>query len=112
MVLDERSRHQLFLSLEQALGPEPAQTLMEHLPPVGWADVATKRDLDQARHEVDTHFDALEQRMELRFQALEHKFTAALTGEIATQTRTVTFTVLGSLLASTSLAFAAARFAG
>ena len=46
MALDERARHELFLRLEQALGPEQAETLMELLPPVGWADVATKRDLD------------------------------------------------------------------
>ena len=46
MALDERARHELFLRLEQALGPESAETLMELLPPVGWADVATKRDLD------------------------------------------------------------------
>ena len=57
MVLDERARHELFLRLEQALGPESAETLMEMLPPVGWADVATKRDLD-----------ALEERMNLRFE--------------------------------------------
>ena len=47
MAIDERSRHELFLKLEEVLGPEEATTLMEHLPPVGWADVATKRDLDQ-----------------------------------------------------------------
>ncbi|MDQ4004746.1 MAG: hypothetical protein M3135_00380, partial [Actinomycetota bacterium] len=47
MTIDERSRYLLFLKLEEVLGPEEATTLMEHLPPVGWADVATKRDLDQ-----------------------------------------------------------------
>ncbi len=36
---------------------------MAQLPPVGWADVATKRDLD-----------ALEERMELRFQRVEDRF--------------------------------------
>ena len=34
MVRDERSRHQLYLRLEEALGPDAATTLMEHLPPV------------------------------------------------------------------------------
>jgi hypothetical protein len=122
MVLDERSRHELYLKLEQVLGPEPAQTLMEHLPPVGWADVATKRDLDQLEGRVDQRFKALEERMELRFQgieeridlrceALEHKMTAALKGELAAQTRTVVFAVLGSVLGSTSLSLLAARVA-
>jgi hypothetical protein len=105
MVLDERSRHRLFLRLEEVLGPERAETLMEMLPPVGWADVATKRDLDLA-------IDQLERRMDLRFEALEYKLMAALDGKIAAQTRTITFTILGSLLATTSLSFAAARFAG
>ncbi|MGH8973802.1 MAG: hypothetical protein ACRD0C_11445 [Acidimicrobiia bacterium] len=65
MALDERSRHELFLRLEEVLGPRQAETLMEMMPPVGWADVATKRDLD-----------ALEQRMELRFEAIDHRFEA------------------------------------
>lgn len=46
MATDDRRRHQLYLRLEEVLGPEPASTTMEQLPPVGWADVATKRDLD------------------------------------------------------------------
>src|SRR2546425_727465 len=70
MVLDERSRYQLYLRLEEALGPDAATTLMEHLPPLGWADVATKRDLDVG-------LGALEHRLELRFEALEHKLLAA-----------------------------------
>ena len=56
MALDERARHELFLRLEQALGPASAETLMELLPPVGWADVATKRDLDALRHQVLADF--------------------------------------------------------
>lgn len=46
MAISEETRHRLHLRLDEVLGPEDASTLMEHLPPVGWADVATKRDLD------------------------------------------------------------------
>ncbi|MGH9269248.1 MAG: hypothetical protein ACRD0D_13875 [Acidimicrobiales bacterium] len=59
MAIDERSRHELHLQLEQVLGPEAATTLMEHLPPVGWADVATKRDLDQLRAATKGDLDQL-----------------------------------------------------
>ncbi|MGH8906515.1 MAG: hypothetical protein ACRD0K_08360 [Egibacteraceae bacterium] len=45
MVLDERSRHELYARLIDVLGSGEATTLMAHLPPVGWADVATKQDL-------------------------------------------------------------------
>ena len=46
MTIDEHQRYQLHQTLEAHLGTEAAATLMAHLPPVGWADVATKRDLD------------------------------------------------------------------
>ena len=46
MAISEESRHHLYQRLEEVLGVDDAATLMEHLPPVGWADVATKRDLD------------------------------------------------------------------
>ena len=46
MAIDERSRHLLFQRLETILGADEATTLMEHLPPVGWAGVATGHDLD------------------------------------------------------------------
>ena len=71
MVLDERSRHQLHLRLEEVLGPEAATTLMEHLPPIGWADVATKRDLDALGHRLDLRFGALEERVDQRFAAVD-----------------------------------------
>jgi hypothetical protein len=102
MVLDERSRHELYLRLEEVLGPEAATTLMGHLPPVGWADVATKRDLD-----------ALEQRLDLRSEALEHKLVAAFRGDLQTaltaQGRQLAITLAGTAGALSALAFAAAR---
>jgi len=47
MAVDERHRHALHEAAREVLGEDAAVTLMEMLPPVGWADVATKRDLDQ-----------------------------------------------------------------
>jgi hypothetical protein len=98
MALDERSRHELYLRLEETLGPEAATTLMEHLPPVGWADVATKRDLDALRGDLDHLADRL-----------RAEFYKAM----AEQTRTIVLTVLaanvGAVVAVAGLAFAAAR---
>jgi hypothetical protein len=47
VAITEERRHKLYQDLVQLLGQEGATTLMEHLPPTGWADVATKRDLDR-----------------------------------------------------------------
>ena len=46
MAIGERDRHELHAALRKALGKREADTLMAHLPPVGWADVATRRDLE------------------------------------------------------------------
>jgi len=46
MDITEHQRHELHKDLEQAICSQSASTLMSYLPPVGWADVATKRDLD------------------------------------------------------------------
>jgi len=55
--IDERSRRTLYERLEETIGAEGADTLMSMLPPVGWADVATTRDLDSLRiattHDID-----------------------------------------------------------
>ncbi len=46
MASDERARTVLHEVLDGTVGSEAADTLMGYLPPVGWADVATKGDLD------------------------------------------------------------------
>jgi hypothetical protein len=45
VAVDERARHELFMKLEEVIGPEPATTLMEHLPTGGYGDLATKQNL-------------------------------------------------------------------
>jgi hypothetical protein len=47
MAVDERRRHEMYLAFEELVGGEVAATMMEHLPPVGWADVATKHDVER-----------------------------------------------------------------
>jgi len=95
MAIDERSRHRMYERLQEVLGEEEAATLMEHLPPVGWADVVTKRDLD------------------LRLEALEQKFLAMFRDELNRQTRTMIhamiFSTSAAVLTVGSLAVAAVR---
>ena len=51
---------------------------MELLPPVGWADVATKRDLDALEERMNLRFDLVDR----RFEASENKLLAAFRGEL------------------------------
>ncbi len=52
MSITEASRFQLRTAIGKILDEEAADTLMELLPPVGWADVATKTDLQHLRDEL------------------------------------------------------------
>jgi len=52
-MLSERRRHQLYEEAKQVLSVESADELMAYLPPVGWADVATKSDVAMIRVEMD-----------------------------------------------------------
>lgn len=59
MSITESKRLQLHLSLKEVLGDNMADTLMDHLPPTGWADVARKRDIDH----LERLFASLERRL-------------------------------------------------
>lgn len=45
-------RRTLYNALEHSLGPAPAAILMAHLPPVGWAELATRADVVELRGEL------------------------------------------------------------
>jgi hypothetical protein len=63
MAISEESRHQLHNKLDQVLGPAEAATLMAHLPPIGWADVATKHDLVELERRIDMRFEMVDRRL-------------------------------------------------
>lgn len=68
MALEERSRNRLYNRLREVLGQDEASDLMALLPPVGWADVATKDDIvllkgDMARMATKEDLARLESRL-------------------------------------------------
>ena len=91
MAVSEESRHDLYRRLEEVLGRAEATTLMEHLPPVGWSDVATRHDVDGVRSDLD---------------ALESRLVGRLEREMRLQTWrlvTVMIAVMGAVIAAVRL---------
>ena len=76
MSVTESERHQLFTWFEEHMGRERAATMMNLVPPVGWAEVATRHDLDELDGRLTTRIDALESKLDARFEALESRFDA------------------------------------
>ena len=100
MAVDEGRRHRMYARLEEVLGPDHANTLMEYLPPVGWADVARRSDIEDLRREM-AHEMAL----------LEHGLEAKIESKLNSQTKTLVTLMSAQVLAVAGLAFGAARLA-
>jgi hypothetical protein len=120
MASNEDDRYRLHQRLDEVLGRDDANTLMEHLPPTGWANVATKDDvehlrvamthhLDQLRaqmlHEFelrDVRFERMEQRMDERFDSFRLEMKADMERAFRMQTFAIVglmFTMLSAFLA-------------
>jgi hypothetical protein len=79
MAITEDDRLRMQRTLRRLMGERDAVTLMEHLPPVGWADVATRRDLDHLHEQMEARFEAIDARFEAidaRFEAIDARFEA------------------------------------
>ena len=67
MVITQADRFEMHSGLQQALGDNVANILMEHLPPSGWSDVARTRDIDLLRedmHEMKTDIREMNARLD------------------------------------------------
>ena len=53
IAVTESQRFEMHASLRKLMGDEVANTMMEHLPPFGWADVARKSDIDRLDARID-----------------------------------------------------------
>ena len=80
MSITEASRFQLRTAIGQILSEEAADTLMELLPPVGWADVATKTDLhylngdiQNLRNELKSDIDSLRNELKSDINSLRNE---------------------------------------
>jgi hypothetical protein len=51
-MVSDQDRRDLYEALERRLGEGPAATMMELLPPMGWADLARQGDLVAVRGEL------------------------------------------------------------
>ena len=124
MVVDDRSRHELYRRLEEVLGLEAATTLIEHLPPVGWADVATKGDLavleqrlelrfdriDDRFDRIDDRFTALDENIALRIESSENRVRASFEHELRGQAITLFWAQVTVVMTMAALAFSLVRF--
>jgi hypothetical protein len=103
MAVGERERRELQEALVGTIGPGSTDTLLGYLPPVGWADVATKRDLDALESRLDSKMDLLAARLEGQLHAQLHRQDRWLFG--------ITITIVLALFTQV-LALLAPRFLG
>ena len=130
MAISEQHRYHLHQKLEQVLGAEEATTLMEHLPPVGWSEMATKHDIGDLRasigelsaatkHDISElrasigelrlatkeNLEDLERSLDGRFKQQEDRLSARLEREL----RLMTWRFVTVVIAALSVALAVAR---
>ncbi len=101
MAIDEARRYELHEAARRTLGDVPGDTLMEMLPPVGWADVATKRDLALMKDDLAV----MKLDFERQLAMLEIKMQSMV---LASEHRLI-FWIVGSLAGGLSIAVAVAR---
>jgi hypothetical protein len=76
MSISENERHQLFTWFEEQMGTERAATMMNLVPPVGWGDIATRRDLVNLDGKIDGAAERLDAKIDRAVERLDAKIDA------------------------------------
>ena len=109
MSITEASRFQLRTAVGRIMDEEAADTLMELLPSVGWADVATKHDLTYMRADMHRELEIMRTELAREIQNLRLEFRADISEALLRQTRWF-FTILITVnTATVGLVFAAMK---
>lgn len=103
MAMTDEQRLELYEVLKERIGARPANTLMAAIPPVGWADVATKRDLDVLGAALRQEMAAMEAtlRHEVAISVADlrtelHRECGLIRTSMADLQRTLFFSLLGA----------------
>ena len=68
--MTEARRTEMHIGLRESLGPRVADSLMEHLPPNGWGDVARQSEMILRFDMVQIQFEMIER----RFEEIDRRF--------------------------------------
>jgi len=112
MAISEEDRHHMYLKFEEVLRAQVAHTVMEHLPPAGWADVATKRDLDAQSALLKQDLEAVRLSLDSKIDTGLARVTADVAranAEILDRLRTQTLVMCSTLIAGMGVVAALAR---
>jgi len=109
MSITEASRFQLRTAIGQILSEEAADTLMELLPPVGWADVATKTDLQHLRDELKADMLNLRNEFKADIQSLQLSFETTLEKRLHEQTKWFITTMIAMNAVTVAVAVALSK---
>lgn len=77
MSITEARRTEMHIGLRESLGPRVADSLMEHLPPNGWGDVARQSEMILRFDMVQIQFEMIDRRFEeidRRFEEIDRRF--------------------------------------
>ena len=78
MTASDRNRLNLYQKLDELLGSEEANTLMEHLPPVPWNEVATKNDVTAMGVELRAEMTAMGKELRAEMTAMRSELRSEM----------------------------------